>query len=163
MVFSNGNLGEGERGGCAGNRQDVRVVLRIGGEHERDDLRFVPPAGRKQRANRAIDHATREDLFFRRLAFAFEEAAGNAARRVGVFPVVDGERQEIDALPRIGRAARRHEDDGVAEPDNDGAAGLLGQLARFESEALVADGQFAGSHKENFEIRRDVVRSTCGC
>ena len=78
-------------------------------------------------------HAARQHFLLGRLAFAFEEAAGNAARRVGVFAVVDGQRQEVDSFARIGRAAGGDEDHRVAVADDDGAARLLGELAGFEA------------------------------
>ena len=49
------NLRERERGRRAGDREHVGVVLRVGREHERDDLRLVAPAGREQRPDRPID------------------------------------------------------------------------------------------------------------
>ena len=44
----------------------------------------------------------------------------------------------------VRRAAGRDEHDRVAVADDDGAAGLLGELAGFETESLVADREFAG-------------------
>ena len=136
IVFSNGNLGERERRRGAGDGEHVGVVLGVGRQHERDDLRLVAPAGREERPDRPVDDAARQDFLFGRLAFALEEAAGNAPRRVGVFAVVDRQRQEVDALARVGRAAGRDEHDRIAEADDDRAAGLLGELAGFESRVL---------------------------
>ena len=73
----------------------------------RDDLRLVAPARGEQRADRAVDQAAGEHFLFGGLAFALEEAAGDAARRVGVFAVVDGQREEVDALARRSRRGRR--------------------------------------------------------
>src|SRR5207253_1272429 len=121
----------------------------VRGEHERDHLRLEAPAGRKQRTDRTADHAAGEHLLLRRLAFALEEAARNPSGRVGVFPVVDGERQEIDPLARVRRAARGDDDDRIAGADDDGSTGLLGELAGFEPEGrALADGYFTGSHKQ---------------
>ena len=74
----------------------------------------------------------RQDFLFRGLAFALEEAARDASRGVGVFTVVDREREEIDPFARRCRTARRDEHHRVAEADDDGAARLLGELAGFE-------------------------------
>ena len=49
------NLGERERGRGAGDRQHVGVVLGVGRQHERDDLRLVAPARREERPDRPID------------------------------------------------------------------------------------------------------------
>ena len=78
---------------------------RVGREHERDDLRLVAPVVREERTDRAVDQAAREHFLLGRLAFALEEPAGDPARGVGVFLVVDGERQEVDPFARVrGRA-----------------------------------------------------------
>ena len=58
----------------------------------------------------------------------------------------------------VRRAAGRDEHDRVAVADDDGAVGLLGELAGFESEGLVADGEFTGSHKAIFRISRLKLR-----
>ncbi len=145
--FLERDLRERERGGGTGDREDVRVVLLIRRQNKRDDLRLEAPAGWEQRPDRPVDAAAREHFLFRRLAFAFEEAAGDPSRRVGVFTIVHGQRQEVDSFARVGGAACRHEDDRVAEADDDGAAGLLGELSRFEPERVIADGDFASIHR----------------
>ena len=76
------NLRDGQRGRGAGDRQDVGVVLGVGRQHERDDLRLVAPAGREERPDRPIDQPAGEDFLLGGLALALEEAAGNASRRV---------------------------------------------------------------------------------
>ena len=131
------NLRDGERSRCAGDCQDVGVVFGIRGQHQRDDLRFVPPAGRKQRADRSIDDSARQDFLLGGFAFTFEESTGDAAGRVGVFAIVDRERQKIDAFPWVRCTTRRHQDDRVAVSNDHRAGGLLGQLAGFETQDLV--------------------------
>src|SRR5207247_9327156 len=101
------NLRDGEGGGRAGDREDVGVVLLIGRQDERDDLRLVAPAGGEQRPNRAIDAAARQHLFLGGLPFALEEPAWDAARRVGVFTIVDRQRKEVDSLAFACGAAGR--------------------------------------------------------
>ena len=126
------NARDGQRGGGAGERQHVRVVVRVGREHQGDNLRLVLPAGGEERPNRPIDHAARQHFLFRRLAFALEEPAGDATRCVGVFLVIDRQRKKVDAFARVRRRAGRHEHDRVAHADQDRSVGLLGELARFE-------------------------------
>ena len=106
---------------------------------QRDDLRLVAPARREERAARPVDQAAGEHFLFGRLALALEEAAGDAARGVGVFAVVDRQRQEIDALARGGRVAGGDEDHGVARAHDDGAVGLLRELAGFERQRARPD------------------------
>jgi len=104
-----------------------------------DNLRLVAPARGKQRSNGPIDHAARQDLFFRRFPFTLEEPAGNAARCVRVFLVVDGQWKKVNALARIRGCARRHEDDRVAHPDDDRSIRLLRILARLEGKGGSVD------------------------
>ena len=73
------NVGEGQGRRGAGDRQHVGVVLLIGREDEGNDLGLVTPARREERADRPIDDTTRQHLLFGRLAFTFEEPAGNAS------------------------------------------------------------------------------------
>ena len=113
-------------------------------------------------------HAARQDLLFGRLSFALEEAAGNTARRVRVFAVVDGERQEVDALAWRCRAAGGDQDDRIAVTDDYGACSLLRELAGFETKGLAADGDFACCHSSFERFERSVWSkkfepSTCGC
>ena len=115
-------------------------LLGVGREHERDDLRLVAPAVREERPDRAIDQAAREHFLLGRLAFALEEPAGDASRRVGVFLVVDGQRQEVDAFARVGGRAGGDEDHRVARADDDGAVGLLGEPPGFDGDRAAADG-----------------------
>ena len=127
--------------------EHVGVVLRVGREHQRDDLRLVAPAGGEQRTNGPVDHARGEDFLLRHLAFALEEAAGDASRGVRVLAVVDRQRQEVDALARARRTARSDEHHRVAETDDDGTVGLFGQLAGLEGKGLGADLEFARVHR----------------
>ena len=92
----------------------------------------------------------RQHFLLGRFAFALEEAAGDAARGVGVFPVVDGQRQKVDAFARVRRAACRDEDHRVAVADDDRAVGLLGELAGFDLEGVLADGDFTQYAYRNF-------------
>ena len=69
-----------------------------------------------------------------RPALALEIAAGNAARRIGLFDVVDGQRQEVDAFPgRLG-GDDGGEHHGLAVGGEHGAIGLTGDLAGFKPE-----------------------------
>ena len=63
-----------------------------------DHLGLVAPAIDEQRTDRAVDQTGDQRLLLGRPAFALEIAAGNAARGVGLFLIVDGQRQEVDAF-----------------------------------------------------------------
>src|SRR5262249_32621224 len=84
--------------------------------------------------DRTVDQAGDQRLLLGRSAFALEIAARDAARRVGLFLVVAGERQEIDARLRVlgGHDGGEHRRFAVGR--NDGAVGLTGYLAGLEDE-----------------------------
>ena len=94
------HAGQRERGRRADHRRDVGIDLRIDRHHRRDDLHFVVEAVGEQRADRPVDQARGQRLLLGGAAFALEEAAGDLARGVGLFLVVDGEREEV--LARLG-------------------------------------------------------------
>ena len=137
---------ESERHGRPGDREHVGVVLLIGRQDERDDLRLEAPAFREQRPRRAVDAAAREHFLFGRPAFALEEAARDASRGVGVFAVIDGQREEVDTFAGVGRVAGRDEDHRIAEANDDRAVRLLGELAGFKPEGVLSDGEFTRMH-----------------
>src|SRR5262249_28075225 len=69
------------------------------------------------------------------------EAAGELAGRVGLFPVIDDEGEEIAAL--VGFAFDGgHQGNGVAKLHQDGAVGLLGEPAGFDAELVAAEVLF---------------------
>src|SRR5471032_902593 len=104
-----------------GWRCETQVIVRQRGD---DHLRFTTPAMSEQRTDRAVDQAGNQRFLFGRTAFALEVAAGNAARGVIFFLVVDRERQEVDALTR--GLGRHHggEHRGLAVSGEHGAVGL---------------------------------------
>ena len=132
------HAGNGERGGSAQERGNVRIDLGIDGKHGRDDLHVVVEAIRKQRADRTVDEARGEGFLLGRPAFAFEKAAGNASRSVVLFDIVHGERKEVP--PRRGRrfCAGGNEYYSIAHGDTYGAFGLAGHLARLDRDRVGA-------------------------
>jgi hypothetical protein len=52
-------------------------------------------AGHEQRADRAVNESRGQGLFLGRAAFTLEVAAGDAARCVVFFLIVDGQREEV--------------------------------------------------------------------
>jgi hypothetical protein len=75
----------------------------------------------------------------RRARLALDEAARDLARGVHPLLVVDGEREEVGALAGLLGGDGRGQDDAVAVAHDDGAIGLLGELAGLHAEDLAAD------------------------
>ena len=144
-----------ERGGGAVDREDVGVVLAVGREDEAHDLGLVVEALGEERAERPVDHPAGEDFLLGGAPLALEEAAGDPARRVRVFLVLDGEGKEVDVL-RFLRVAGGHEDHGVAALHDGGAVGLLGDLAGLDRErtAIEIDGQGVMHGTIPFDVAR---------
>ncbi len=140
------NARQRQRRRRAGDRQHVGVVVRVGRDDERDDLRFVAPAVGEQRPDRAIDQAAREHFLFGRLAFALEEPAGDPPRGVGILLVVARQRQEVDPFARIRVRAGAHQNHGVAHAHDDGAVRLLGEASGLDGDRASADGDVACIH-----------------
>ena len=134
-----GNAREREGGGGADHRGNVRIDHRIGREDVNDDLHFIEEAVREERADRAVDEARRERFLFGGTAFALEEAPGDLAGGVGLFDVVDREREEV--LTGLGflLGDDRGEDDRVAHLADAGAGGLAGDFARRERHLVGAE------------------------
>ena len=138
-----GDIGDVQRRRGAGDRQDVGVVGEIGREHQGDDLRLAGPALREERPDRSVDQARRQGLLLVRAALAFEEAARDLAGGIGVLAVIDGQRQEGDALLLAPVRGRGHQDHGVAVAHRDRAVGLFGHLAGLDGEGPAAEFQVA--------------------
>ena len=126
------NVGNAERGGRAVDRENIRIVLSVGAEQDRNDLRVVEITRGKERPERPIRHARGERFFFGRPAFAFEIAAGKFSDRRCFFAVIDGERKPILSFLDLGRGDRADEHHGVAGGDDDRAVGELGDFAGFD-------------------------------
>jgi hypothetical protein len=132
-----GNVGDHERGRRAGDAEDVGVVQLVRAEDRAHDLDLVPVAVREERTERAVDEAAGEDLLLRRPPFPLEEAAGNAPRGVGLFPVFDAEREEV-LLDRVLAGDRGAEHHGLAVLDPRGTRSLLGHLADLDAVRAAA-------------------------
>ena len=107
-------------------------------QHGDDHLGFIAPAVDEQRTDRTVDQAGDQRLLFGRTALALEIAAGNAARGVGLFLIVHGQRQEVDAFARRLGGHDSGEHDGLAIGRHHGAVGLTGNLAGFQLKGTSA-------------------------
>ncbi len=126
-------------------REDVRVILLVGGDDVDEDLHFVLESFREQRADRSVDDPCRKDFSVVRSTLALDEAAGNLASRVGLFLILDREREERQRALLI---THRHcgEDHGVSELDDGRASGLLRHTARLDAETTTGEGPFNVMH-----------------
>src|SRR5580700_4789852 len=120
------NIGKRERGRCAVNSKNVRIVAGIGRKHEGDDLSLALESLGEHRPHRTIDLPTGEHFALAHAAFALDEAARKTSTGVGVFTVINREWEKIDALPRIGVGDGGGEDDVIALAYNGGSMSLLG-------------------------------------
>ena len=132
---------EQHRGERGVHREDVGLVLLVDREHGPEDLDLVVVFLGEERPDRAVDQAAGEDLLVRRAPFALDEAARELAGGVDLLAVLDGEREEVDAFPRVGDRDGG-EDDGVPHPGQDGACGLPGDDARLEGQGAAGDRAF---------------------
>ena len=131
------HAGERQRRRGRDHGDDVGIVLEIVRQRGDDDLRVAAVALGEQRPDRPVDQARDQRLVLGRAAFALEIAAGNAARGVEFFLVVDGERQEIDAVLRLLGRHDGGQHGGLAICGEDGAVGLAGYLFRSRGRACA--------------------------
>ena len=113
----------------------------VGAQHRADHLCLVLVALRPERPDRAVDHARGQDRALGRTAFPLEETAGDLPGGVHALLDVDREREEVRALARLLPTHRRRQHHGLAAADDDGAVGLLCELAGLECDLLPADGR----------------------
>src|SRR5581483_2065819 len=92
-----------------------------------------------QRPDRTVDHARGQDRPLCRAPLALEEAARDLAGGVHPLLDVDGEREEVCALARLGASLGCGEHHRVASADDDGAVRLLREMAGFEADLLLSD------------------------
>src|SRR4029453_15864207 len=104
-----------------------------------DHLHLVAEALRPQRPDRAVDHPRGQDRPLGWAPLTLEEAAGDLPRGVHALLDVDGEWEEIRALARLHPPLRCRQHHRVAQSDDPGAVGLLGQLAGLEAQLLTTD------------------------
>ncbi len=137
-----GGAGNRQCRGGSDQRENVGIVLHVMRQHGDDDLGLVAPAIDEQGADRTVDQTGNQRFLFGGPAFALEVAAGNAARGVGLFDVIDGQRQEVDAVTGCLRGDDGGEHDGLAVSGEHGAIGLTGDLAGFEPERTATPVDF---------------------
>ena len=117
---------------CAGgdHRQDVRIVLAVGRQHDRAHLDFLLVRLGKEGADGPVGQPHRQDFFLGGASFTLEEAAGDLSRCRHLLAVVHGQGEEIDSLPRVPVTGRRQHD-GVAAAHHHGAVRLSCHFSGF--------------------------------
>src|ERR1035441_7296184 len=139
------NVRKSQSASCGIDAYHVRVVLLVRGNDQGNYLSLIAETVRKQRTDGAVDLAAGQDFFFAGTAFALDESARNASARVGVFAVVHGEGEEVNAFPGIGRRHRGCENNGFSSGDQRCAGCLLSHAAGLKDQPLAAgklDGYF---------------------
>ncbi|MCY1393025.1 hypothetical protein D9M71_79120 [compost metagenome] len=136
------NAGDRQGGGGADHGGDVRIGLLVGRNDGADDLHFVHETFGEQRADRTVDQARGQGFLLGRTAFTLEEATRDAAGGVGLFLVVDGQREE--ALVRVGLLGTHDGDQhgDVVHGDQHGAGGLTGDAAGLEGDGRLTELEF---------------------
>src|SRR5207245_1029317 len=99
----------------------VGIVLGIGRERQRDHLSFIAEAFREQRAAWTIDLPAGQDFAFAGAPFALNEAAGDASAGVGVFAVINRQREEINSFAGFGVGASGGQHHVIGEAHDDRA------------------------------------------
>ena len=127
------------RDGRAQQGDDLGGVVIVVLQHGADDGNVVAEILGEQRAHRAVDLAGGQDRLFGGTALAAHEAARDAADRIQALLKVDREREEVDAVARLGGRGRRDEDCGVAVAHQARAVGELRELAGVDGQLAAGD------------------------
>ena len=137
-----GHTGKRQGGGGCDHCDDVRIVFQVVRDDHAGHLSVVLVTVGKQRADGPVDQTADQDFVLRRTCFALEEAAGNLSGRIGLFDVVDGEREEIEVrFGRLFRHNRTHDRRFAIGGDNAGVC-LTGNLAGFDRQRAAAPLDF---------------------
>ena len=115
----------------------------ISRQHGGDHLNVVSEALWEQRSDRTVDQARCQDRALTRPSFPLEETAGDLPGGVHALLDVDGEREEVDPLPRLAAGGSGGQHLGAAHGGNYRPVGLQRQLAGVEGDL---DAAYGASH-----------------
>ena len=134
-----GQARDGQRGGGADHRNDIRIVFQIVGQHRGDDLGFVAEPVGKQGPDGPVDETRGQRFLFARTPLPLEEAARNFPRGEGLFLVIHRQRKKVHV--GIGRfdADRGAQHLGLAITRHHGAVGLPGDLPGLQDQRPAAE------------------------
>ena len=131
------HLRDGKRRRGTDSGQDVGVVFVVYGEGGNNNLNVAAPVLGQQRPDGTIRQAGGKGGRFSGPALPAQKAARNLAGGVVSLLVVDGQRQEVNALP-LPSDGGGDQDKSIAIADGHGAAGLAGQLTGLDDQVSAA-------------------------
>ena len=149
------NVRKSKCGGSGINAKNVRIIFVVSGQHEGDDLGFALETVGKHGAHRPVDLAAGEHFALTHASFALDKAAGDASSGIGIFAVVNREREKVDALAglRIRDCGRQHYV--FAHADDGRSVGLLGQFSGFKRDVFAAREFNVGNG--GFRLHRSIL------
>ena len=133
------NVRNRQRSGCAIDRENVGIVLPVGAEQDRYDLRIVKVSLRKEWPQRPIDHSRSKRFLLARTAFTFEIAAREFSDGSRFLAVINCQREVILTFFDLYGRNRADKHDGVTTCNDDCAIGELGDFAGFDRYFIAAD------------------------
>ena len=149
------NIRNSQSSGGGVNATNIGIVIGVGRENEGDDLRLALKAFGKHRTHWPVNLAAGQDFALAHAAFALDEAAWETSTGIGVFAVIDGEREKIDALAGFGIGGGGGENNVFTKAYQGGTTRLFGIFSGFKCEGFPAcdfDGNFCGfsRHRSSF-------------
>ena len=123
------DIGDGDRDRGTDHRGDLGSAVGIHGHHGGDDTDVVAHILGEQRTDRAVDDAGGQDRLLAGSALTAHIAAGDLTHGIELLFIVHGQREEVDAVPRLCGSGRRYVDDGLAVAYQTRAVGELGHFA----------------------------------
>ena len=123
------NIRDAQRTTRANHAGDFGRVVLVETNHRRDNLHVISKAFGEQRANRSVNQSAFQNRGSLRATFALDEAAGYFPCRIHFLFKVDGQREEVNALSRLGRHRCRDQNRRVAVANQHRAVGLLCHFA----------------------------------
>ena len=136
-----GNVGNGDGGGSADHRGDLRGAVAVNTQHLAGDDDVIAQVGGEEGAHGAVDKAGGQNCGQAGLALAAHEAAGDAADGVKLLVEVNGEGEVIDAVLGAGGGGAGDEHGRLTVFDEHGGVAQLRHLADLHGQgaALVHD------------------------
>ena len=127
------------------HRNDVRVNLRVQGNHGGDNLNFIQEAFREQRANWTVDQTGSQCFAFAWTAFTTEEAARDTTSSVSTLLIVNGQWEEALTWFSFFLANNGNEYRGVVHANHHGCSRLTRHHAGFQRNGVLAVLEFTNS------------------